>query len=262
MGGLGPRPSKRLGIRGLIAALRFLTIVPVPGRPLEGPEGLGRAAGWFPVVGLALGGILLVEDRLLSIAFPPILSALVVLVTWKLLTGAIHLDGVADSLDGLVGRDRDQRLAIMRDSRIGVFATVGLIFLLLLGLVALSGLPWPLRAKALLLAPAVGRLAPLVLARTCAPAAPGRGVGALFMAGVAWRAVGVGGGVVAAASVAILWPWGLAAAGTGLAAAWAVGRYFSARLGGLTGDGLGAGVELAELTVLMAFASLHHLGLV
>jgi cobalamin 5'-phosphate synthase/cobalamin synthase len=229
---------------------------------LEGPEGLGRAAGWFPVVGLALGGILLVEDRLVSVAFPPVLAAIVVLATWKLLSGAIHLDGVADSLDGLLGRDRDQRLAIMRDSRIGVFATVGLIFLLLLGLVALSGLPWPLRAKALLLAPAAGRLAPLVLARTCEPATPGRGSGAAFMERVTSWALAIGGVVVAIASVAILWPWGLAAAGTGLAVSWAVGRYFSARLGGLTGDGLGAGVELAELAVLMAFASLHHLGFV
>ncbi len=214
------------------------------------------------MVGLALGVILVVEDRLISSVFPPPVAALIVLATWKLLTGAIHLDGLADSLDGIAGGDPDQRLAIMREGRIGVFGALGLIVLLLLGFVALTGLEWPLRAKALLLAPAVGRITPLLLARTCDPATPGRGLGAAFIESVTSRALGIGGVVAVAASAAILWPWGLVAAGGGLALAWTLGRYFSLRLGGLSGDGLGAGVELAELGVLMAFASLQHVGLV
>ena len=258
---MAPRPRGALTIRGFVTAARFLTVVPVPGRPLDGPDALGRAAGWFPLVGLALGVVLTLVDRLLSLAFPPTVSALLVVVTWKLLTGGIHLDGLADSLDGLAGRDTDQRLAIMRDSRIGVFATVGVILVLLLGFTALAGLPWPLRAKALLLAPAAGRVMPLLLARTCEPATPGRGVGAAFIESVTSWALAAGGVVVAAASLALLWLWGLAAAGAGLAVSWALGRYLAARLGGLSGDGLGAGVELAELGVLVAIASLHHLGL-
>jgi len=201
-------------------------------------------------------------DRLLSVVFPSLLSALLVVATWKLFTGGIHLDGLSDCLDGLAGKAPGERLAIMRDSRIGVFGAVGLIVVLLFDFLALAELPGALRGKALLLAPAVGRVTPLLLACTCDPATPGRGLGAAFIESVTSRALGIGGVVVVAASVAILWPWGLVAAGGGLAVAWTLGRYFSQRLGGLTGDGLGAGAELAELGVLMAFASLQHVGLV
>jgi adenosylcobinamide-GDP ribazoletransferase len=185
-----------------------------------------------------------------------------VLGTWKLLTGGIHLDGVADGLDGLAGRDRAERLAIMRDSRVGVFGALGLILFLLLGFASLAGVPGPLRGRALLLAPAVGRFAPLLLARACVAATPGRGFGGSFMGAVTRPAVGIGGIVVIAVASAVLWPWGLLAAVTGLVVAWVAARFFSRRLGGLTGDGLGAAVELGEVGVLLAFVSFHHLSLV
>lgn len=261
MGCLGPPRPEAVAIRGLVTAIRFLTIVPVPGRPLEGPDPLGRAAVWFPLVGLALGGLLALEDLLLSFVFPPFLSALIALVTWKLLTGAIHLDGLADTLDGLTGRDPQERLAIMRDSRIGVFGALGLIVALLVSLFALAELPGMVREKALFLAPVAGRHAPLLLARAFKPATPGRGSGAAFMKAVTLRAMSLGALVVIAAAALILWPWGLLAAGTGIGLAWLLGRFLSRRLGGLTGDGLGAAVEVGELGVLLAFASFRHLGL-
>lgn len=259
MGGLGPPRPGPLAIRGLITAVRFLSIIPVPGRALEGPEALGRAAGWFPPVGLALGGLLWLAHRLLWLLFPPLLAALLVLVAWKLLTGGIHLDGLADSLDGLTGKNPAERLTIMSDSRIGVFGALGLMVVLLIGFLALAELPAALRDKVLLLAPAVGRLTPLHLARAFAPATPGRGSGAAFMKAVTPAALGIGASVVAGAAGVILWPWGLVAAGAGIALAWYVGRFLSHRLGGLTGDGLGAAVEVGELGVLLAFAALFHL---
>src|SRR5207244_725765 len=112
------------------------------------PAALGRAAGWFPVVGVLLGLGLAGGDRVLSWLFPPILAALLTLTAWKLVTGGLHLDGLADSLDGLMGRDREQRLRIMRDSRIGVFGAVGLILTLLLELTALAGLTGDSRGAA------------------------------------------------------------------------------------------------------------------
>lgn len=259
MGRLGPPRPGGLAIRGLVTAVRFLTIVPVPGRALEGPEALGRAAGWFPLVGLALGGLLWLAHRLLSMAFSPLLSALLVLVTWKLLTGGIHLDGLADTLDGLTGKDPAQRLAIMRDSRIGVFGALGLIIAVLIGFLALAELPGTVREKALLLAPVVGRHAPLHLARAFQPATPGQGSGSAFMKVVTLRAVSIGALVVIVAAAVILWPWGLLAAGIGIGLAWGLGRFLSRRLGGLTGDGLGAAVEVGEMGVLLAFAAFSFL---
>lgn len=244
----------------MITAVRFLTIVPVPGPAVEGPEDLGRAAAWFPIVGLALGVMLVLGDRVLSLLFPPALAASLVLVSWKLLTGGIHLDGLADSLDGLVGKNAAERLAIMRDSRIGVFGAIGLVVVFLVGFAALADLPLGLRDRALLLAPAVGRLAPPHLARRFSPATPGEGSGAAFMAAVTPRAFLLGALIVTLAAGAILWPWGLFALGIGVASYWVPGHFLSRRLGGLTGDNLGAAVEVAELGVLLAFASLHGLG--
>ncbi len=259
MGSLGPPRPGGLTIRGLVTAVRFLTLVPVPGRALEGPEALGRAAGWFPLVGLAVGGVLWLAHRLFSLAFPSLLATLLVLVAWKLLTGGIHLDGLADTLDGLTGRDPQERLAIMRDSRIGVFGALGLIVALLIGFVALAELPGTVRERALLLAPVVGRDAPLFLARAFQPATAGRGSGSAFMKAVTLRSVSIGALVVGVAAALILWPCGLLAAGIGIGLAWALGRFLSRRLGGLTGDGLGAAVEVGEMGVLLAFAAFSFL---
>ncbi|HET7342314.1 MAG TPA: adenosylcobinamide-GDP ribazoletransferase, partial [Methylomirabilota bacterium] len=150
---------------GLLRAARYLTIVPLPGRATAGLAGLGRAAPWFPVVGLALGIVLAAADAALARVFPPLLVALLVVTLWKLLTGGLHLDGLADCLDGLGGRDPVHRRLIMSDSRIGTFGAIGLILFLMLLIVCLSGMPPPARRRALLLAPVVGRATAPLLAR-------------------------------------------------------------------------------------------------
>ena len=241
----------------LILALRFLTIVPVPGREAAGPGALGRAAWWFPLVGLVLGAVLVAADHLLLAMFPPVLAAVAVVALWKILSGAIHLDGLADSLDGLGGADRDQRLAIMRDSRIGVFGATGVIFTVLGATVALAGLMAEVRSAALLLAPALGRLAP-ALAGTCFAMTPSPGLGSDFLRGLSrWV------GPVQLVTAAIALPLALGvvgaialAAAAGAALAWSA--LMAWRLGGLTGDALGGAVEVAELAVLMAAAALAH----
>jgi len=243
-------------LRSLITAARFLTIVPVPGKGLDGPDALGRASGWFPLVGLGLGLALAGLDWVLAWLFPPLLSALLVLTVWKLVTGGIHLDGLADCLDGLGMRDPERRLAVMRDSRIGTFGALGLILLLLLALAALAELAPQLRRAGLTLAPVVGRYAPLLLARVFAPASPDSGYGAAFMRSVSAPAVAGGGVFVAATAGVVFGLRGELAAAAGLGAALTAGAVFSHRLRGLTGDGLGAAVELAELGVLLAVVAL------
>jgi len=249
-------------MRGLITAVRFLTILPVPGNGLDGPDALGRGAAWFPLVGFGLGLLLFGVDRLLSWLFPPLLSTLLVLTVWKLLTGGIHLDGLADCLDGLGARDPAHLLAIMRESQIGTFGALGLILLLLLTLAALADLAPPVRGATLLLAPLVGRYAPLFLARTFCPASPDSGYGGAFMRAVSGGSALTGAAVVAAGAGLILGLWGEVAAATGLGAAWVGGWVFARRLRGLTGDGLGAAVELAELAVLLTVVTLDRLSLI
>ena len=117
---------------GLVVAARYLTIVPLPGRVRLRADALGRSAPWFPVIGLGIGVVLAATDRVTQVIFPLLLAGLITVTVWKLLTGGLHLDGLADCLDGLGGRDVEHRLAIMRDSRIGAYGALGLILLLLL----------------------------------------------------------------------------------------------------------------------------------
>jgi adenosylcobinamide-GDP ribazoletransferase len=235
---------------GLVLAIRYLTIVPLPWRGPGDPDHLGRAAAWFPVVGAGLGALLAATDWMTTRLFPGLLGALLTVTVWKLATGGLHLDGLADCLDGLMGRDREHRLAIMRDSRIGTFGAVGLILFLMLEIVAVAELPGPWRWRVLLAVPAIARATPPVLARLFGAARPD-GQGAAFAAGV-----GLGGAVLAVVvalvvSVGALDGVGLLAAAVPLAVAGGAGWWFARRLGGITGDVLGAVVETAELMALL-----------
>ena len=245
---------------GFVTAARYLTIVPLPTAAPRGADSLGRSAGWFPVVGVVLGAALAAGDRGLSWLFPPILAALLTLTAWKLLTGGLHLDGLADCLDGLMGRDREHRLSIMRDSRIGVFGAVGLILILLLELTALAELPAGMRWRALLAAPAIGRAMPPALAGIFGVALEG-GQGAAFARGVRPAGSWIAGLVGLVAALLALRTAGGVAFGVAALAAVGMGRFLSSRLGGLTGDAFGAAVEFGELAVLLVAASSTYLGL-
>ena len=245
----------------LILALRFLTVLPVPGREAEGPSALGRAAWWFPVIGLLLGGALALASLLADALWPPVLGAAVLVAVWKVATGGIHLDGLADSLDGLAGRDAARRIVIMRDSRIGVFGTTGLILLLLLAVAALAGLSASLRLRVLVVAPVIGRVTPLLAGAWLTPATPGQGLGATFAAGLS-RWAGIAHVLVACGLAAwLLGAWGVAAAAVAWAVALGAAGLIARRLGGVTGDVLGAVVELAELGTLLGAAAAAHRGL-
>lgn len=235
---------------GLLAAARYLTIVPIPGAAHAPIESLGRSAAWFPIVGVALGLVLVAVNRLTGWFFSPLLGALLTVMTWKLLTGGVHLDGLADCLDGLTGRDTEQRLAIMRDSRIGAFGTIGLILFLMLDIVALAELLPPTRGSALFAAPVIARATPAVLAALFRPARAD-GHGDAFHAGVRPSAIVLGLAVAVGAAVFALGAIGVAALTVGLLAAVAVAAVIAPRLDGITGDVLGAAVEVSEVAVLL-----------
>jgi len=200
-------------------------------------------------------------DRVLQVEFSPILSALLVLSLWKVLTGGIHLDGLADCLDGLGGRDLEHRLAIMRDSRIGVFGAVGLILYLLTALFSLAEIPLAFRGRFLLLAPMVGRLAPLLIGPRFRAASPDHGSGAAFL-----QAMSPWAGPVHLVLTCALSAWVLGRSGPVVVlgslvvvSIWSV--FLVRRLAGLTGDVLGSGVEVGELAVLLSGAALAPRGL-
>ena len=241
----------------LVLAVRYLTIVPLPGRAAHGAPALGRAASWFPFVGLGLGLVLAGVERVTSVVFPPPLAALLTVTAWKVLTGGLHLDGLADCLDGLAGKDAEHRLRIMRDSRIGAFGAIGLILFLLLETVAVAELPAGVRWRALLVLPAVGRATPPLLAR-CFASARVEGQGATFRDGLRAGAAPLGLALAVALAVAALGVVGLALAALSVAAALALAAFMAGKLAVVTGDVLGAAIEIAELTGLLTVAAWAH----
>jgi len=225
--------------------VRYLTIVPVPGGVAHGMEALGRAAPWFPVVGLALGAVLAGVERVAGGLFPPLLAAALTVTAWKALTGGLHLDGLA-------GRDAEQRLRIMRDTRLGVFGAVGLVLFLLLETAAVAGLPPSARTRALLVLPALGRATPALLARCFRPARAD-GHGAAFRDGLGAGAALLALALAAALALAVLGGVsGSLVVVMSVAAAFALAFFMAARLAGVTGDVLGAAIEVAELAGLLA----------
>lgn len=234
----------------LALAFRFLTRLPVPGPPVA-PGDLGGALAFFPLPGAVLGLLLLGAAELLEGRLAPGVTAalLVALLAW--LTGGLHLDGAADTADGLSGGrgDRGRTLEIMRDSRIGAHGAATVAALLVAKTAAVAELLGRGEAWALLAAPALARFAavPLVV---LFPYARPEGLGRSFHDGGGARELAV----AAALALAILAPLGPGAAppaAAALAAALVLALLVRRRLGGLTGDVYGAAIELAELAFLV-----------
>ncbi len=239
-----------------LVALQFLSHLPTPaGLPVEGPA-LGRALGWFPVVGLLLGGLLAAADLLLGRALPRPLVDVLLLVLLALLTGGLHLDGFMDTCDGLFSlRSPEDRLAIFRDSRVGSFGVVGAAVLLLTQWAALGALPTAARPAILLVTLAVARWA-MVYAIVAFPYGRPEGLGRRFKEQAGAGAL-VAATLVAGGAAGLLLGWaGLAALGLAAAATVLFARYCLGRLPGLTGDTYGALDELVETLLLVALPPL------
>jgi adenosylcobinamide-GDP ribazoletransferase len=230
-----------------LAALQFMTTLPVPlSRPVEAAD-LARGGRYFPLVGLLLGLLLTLLYGLLIIFLPPSLVALLLVIALLGLTGALHFDGFLDSCDGLFGyHPTERRLEIMHDSRVGSFGVAGGICLLALKYAGLSLVPSGLMPSALLLAPLSGRWA-LLCAVVLFPYGRESGLGRLYKRYTRPPQL------VAASIFVIVMAYAfLGLAGLGLAAfifllTWLVCRWMLGKLpAGLTGDCYGAIVELTE----------------
>jgi adenosylcobinamide-GDP ribazoletransferase len=246
------------GFISSLAAIQFLLVTPAFIKRSFSPQELGHSIGFYPLVGLILGLILVGANWLLGLFFPDLVRTAILLGVWVILTGAFHLDGFLDSCDGLLGgSDPEHRLQIMRDERVGAFALAGGILLMLIKFSALYSLET--RPVALILAPVLGRWM-ISLAIVSFPYARREGLGraikdhasrqqailaTIFTLSIA---VGLGffrpGWTGAAAIIASVFSTGL------------IVKFSLARLPGLTGDLYGAICEVAETSVLVALSAL------
>ena len=140
-------------------AISFLTILPVIDRRPASDETVAASFAWFPIVGFLLGVALVGEDWLLAHVFAQVIRSVLIIITLTIVTGAVHLDGLADTADALgAGRDRDRALDILRDSRVGTFGASAIFFDLTLKILALSTLAGHRRYAALIVAPMLARI--------------------------------------------------------------------------------------------------------
>lgn len=234
-----------------LVALQFLTRIPVNAGYVTGAASLGRSVVYYPLVGLLLGGLLSVMATLLA-GGPSFLLAALVLTVWVLVTGGLHLDGLADCADAWIGGHGDQQrsLDIMKDPASGPIAVSVLILVLMVKFAALATLFEQARVAPLLIAPVLGRAAILALMLSTHYRRP-QGLGAALseqlprlaaqwsLAGSALLgAVLLGLPVLLVAGGIVFW----------------VRRSALSRLGGATGDVYGAAVELTEAAVLTTAA--------
>ncbi|MFH0787865.1 MAG: adenosylcobinamide-GDP ribazoletransferase [Pseudomonadota bacterium] len=230
-------------------AFRFLTIIPLGRRKAIDSASVAAAGKYYPLVGLIIGGLAWSFFYGAGLLFPLAVAVGLLVVFWVVLTGALHLDGLADCLDGLYGGNTPEaRLGIMKDVHLGTMGIVGLILILGIKYLALREmLSFPSLGLWILLIPAAGRWTPILLAFLFPYARPGGGLGQALAKGTGKKEL----------FWATLLAWGPVLAlgryyGLGLmvvVSLWSLwcGWFFQKKIGGLTGDVFGAVIETSEV---------------
>ena len=236
--------------------MAFLTRVPV-GRRLElDGDDVARAGPAFPLVGASIGAAVGATAAALAGPLPALLAAALALAVGAVLTGALHLDALADTADGLGAHTHERALEIMRDHSIGAYGTVALVLDLLVKAAALAALAQRERVFAFaVVAACLARGAPVLLATALPYARPGGGAGASLTRASPWRAA-LAGALAFAVAIAVAGRDGAVLAAVAAVVTGAAALGCRRWLSGVTGDTLGATAEVVELAALVAAVAL------
>jgi adenosylcobinamide-GDP ribazoletransferase len=241
----------RREVNNFVGALMFLTRIPVARYYVFRVEDLPRSATYFPIVGLMIGLLAGLVLFCAELFVPSVLAVLLCMSVAVLVTGALHEDGLADAADGLLGgQEPIQRLEIMKDSRIGSYGAIVLWFSLtakLLLLDALLGKGVYLAVCALVVAHGLGRAGTVVLLFACKYVRTDESKGSPFGNSVSPKDLVMALLMPVVLSVLLLGKSAVLPLILAAIATWATGAYFRKRIGGITGDCLGAANQLIEL---------------
>ena len=242
-------------MKRLWAALGFLTVLPLPAACRHSEDDLVKSVPFFPLIGLLIGLSAMGIAAGLEGIFPPLVLSVILVLWLAAVHGGLHLDGLGDTADGFFGhRSRERILAIMRDSYIGAYGCLAIIGSLVLKVAALASISADHRLKAVLLAPLAGRcIIPPMLAFV--PCARPDGLAAFFCHSRAvwesWLAL-----AVLAVMAWFIAHWaGVIAGVVTLATTTALALWYRRKIGGITGDTVGAANEVAETTILIVLAA-------
>jgi adenosylcobinamide-GDP ribazoletransferase len=243
----------------LIAAIRFLTIIPVPGKIGTSTEALAGSLYCFPLVGLLIGGVTGGLFYLAGPYLPPPLAAVLAVTLLLAFSGGLHLDGVADCGDGFFSsRLRERMLEIMRDSRIGAMGVIALVLVLAFKGAALLAVPALALWRPLVLMPVAGRAAMLVMMVVLPYARKEGGLASVFYNRVSPLLAGWALLFLLATGWLVAGLLGLLATLGGLLVLLLFCRFCHARIGGATGDTLGAACEIAETATAISYVCLMN----
>ncbi len=245
-------------------AIQFLTIIPLPFSVKCEEKDLGRSMSFFPLAGLTLGAVLVGIDYNLSRFLPREVGDLLLVAVLAVITGVLHLDGVADVCDGLAARGgKDRFLAVMKDSWTGAAGAVGLVLVLLLKYESLLHIPPGMKRDALFCFPMLARFAQVQMA-VGASKARNDGLGSLFILGAGWRQILFAVVTTIAFSFVLLGMAGLWLFIAVYLFTWILKTWFHKKLGGISGDIIGFANELNEilcLLILIAMSGTRGTGL-
>lgn len=239
-------------MRQFIAALRFLTVFPIPWNMGTDPADLSQSVKFFPWVGLLLGCLAAILGNLLSHVFPVWPTSALLVIAMASVSGGLHLDGLSDAADGLMSsRPRERILEIMRDSHVGVMGVLVIVGDLLIRFACLASLSHEALWKVLLLAPVAGRSSLIIGMAVLPYVRTEGGLGTLFYQTRSWKT-----GLLAVFFLLLL--SGIVAGGIGIWAGLtailgvlALSFHCYRKIGGATGDTLGASCEIAEVLQIL-----------
>ena len=245
-----------------LTALTFLTILPIRFYGEEGKNYFSTALYYFPLVGSIIGLLVCMLLYPLSFFLPKLVVTAVALLLFAGISGFLHFDGLSDSFDGLFSsRDREKSLAIMRDSRIGAMGLAGVLFVMLIKFSALISIAPDYLFQTVFLIPIAGRVATVVAMATQKYARKEGGLGQLFFSAESKKAA-ILSLVLLFFITALITSYlvSVVLVSSVILSVLLFGLLCKARLGGATGDTLGATCELTEMITVVVFSSFFAMG--
>lgn len=251
----GGRPSLAGYLTRFLLAASFLTILPIGPRHPASEDELAGSFGLFPLVGFLIGAALALEDLILGTLFGVLTRSGLIVMSLVIITGALHLDALADTADALgAGTDRERALRILRDSSVGVFGMIAVLFWVGLQWTALATMQGRARAAAIYLVPGLGRWTMVAVAAGL-DYLRAMGAGSFLKPQWGWLNLRIASAIAIIALIPVFSSHARAAAAAAIVVATAARWFYRRWLGGVTGDLIGAAGAIAELAAMLAMAA-------
>lgn len=244
-------------MNSFLIALQFITIIPVKKELNYSEKNIANSMLYYPLIGSLIGGILVLMNMLTTYLFSDLISNSLILIAFVTLSGGIHLDGLADSFDGLFGgKGKKKILKIMQDSNIGIYGISAVVLLLILKFSLLVELPAGQRNIFLLITPTISRWS-MVMVIHLFPYAKKEGFGKAFKLYQKKSQIWIASLWTLLLSFILFFLEGIFILLVSFIVIWIFGSYLTKKIGGLTGDNYGALNEIMEVLILMLLIILN-----